>query len=58
MGALNSLHVMAGFIPAIHVLLLPGTGVWMPGTGPGMTNCTDAFASQITTTLVPTLTRP
>jgi hypothetical protein len=30
-----SFSVMAGLVPAIHVLLSIKT--WMPGTGPGMT---------------------
>jgi hypothetical protein len=31
--------VMAGLVPAIHVLAARGAGkTWMPGTSPGMTN--------------------
>src|SRR5213076_2023664 len=29
--------VMAGLVPAIHVLLSPTRTTWMPGTRPGMT---------------------
>jgi hypothetical protein len=29
--------VMAGLVPAIHVLLVEGRKTWMPGARPGMT---------------------
>src|SRR5271166_889429 len=32
----TTLHVMAGLVPAIHVLLV-AQQTWMPGTSPGMT---------------------
>jgi hypothetical protein len=38
MSAETSLAVMAGFIPAIHVLVkLPLEKAWMAGTSPAMT---------------------
>ena len=30
-------YVMAGLVPAIHVLLSAAAKTWMPGTRPGMT---------------------
>ena len=33
--------VMAGLVPAIHVLLLLVTKTWMRGTRPGTTNAID-----------------
>jgi hypothetical protein len=39
MLAQTSNTVMAGLVPAIHVLDADKT--WMPGTGPGMTNISD-----------------
>jgi hypothetical protein len=36
---MNRFSVMAGFIPAIHVLAKIQQGkTWMPGTSPGMTD--------------------
>jgi hypothetical protein len=40
--ALTHMFVMAGLVPAIHVLAAAKT--WMPGTSPGMTNL---YAVQI-----------
>ena len=34
---MNKSFVMAGLVPAIHVLLFLGKKTWMPGTRPGMT---------------------
>ena len=35
----HTISVMAGLVPAIHVLLFPRLQkTWMPGTRPGMTN--------------------
>ena len=31
-------HVMAGFVPAIHVFFCATSKTWMPGTNPGMTD--------------------
>ena len=31
--------VMAGLVPAIHVLSVSVPKTWMPGTRPGMTRC-------------------
>jgi hypothetical protein len=31
------LSVMAGLVPAIHVLFVGSLKTWMPGTSPGMT---------------------
>jgi len=35
---MNQFFVMAGLVPAIHVVLaVPKKKTWMPGTRPGMT---------------------
>jgi len=34
--------VMAGLVPAIHVLLRTRSKTWMPGTSPGMTEERDS----------------
>jgi len=34
---IDSLFVMAGLVPAIHVFLVAPPKTWMPGTRPGMT---------------------
>ncbi len=43
-----SAFVMAGLVPAIHVILSEWVKTWMPGTRPGMTNFIVAFSLSTT----------
>jgi hypothetical protein len=36
---LQTLHVMAGRVPAIHAFNVHVPKTWMPGTSPGMMEC-------------------
>ena len=55
-GMLDILTVMAGLVPAIHVLLV-GTesSTWMPGTSPGMTSYAFALRSFSRSRMLPSI---
>src|SRR5882724_10771196 len=39
--------VMAGLVPAIHVLGLAGRKTWMPGSSPGMTTASSSASTML-----------
>ena len=40
------MYVMAGLVPAIHVLLSAAPKTWMPGIKPGMTSVGHSFGDD------------